>query len=101
MPQGLWRRVERRFAPARVLEIYASTETGAILVNLRDAKVGAMGRPLPGSPELRIAAYDAQAGQLILGADGFVRVLGRRRGARSRAGRPSGPRATEPRARRR
>ena len=76
MPRGLWRRVERRFAPARVLEFYASTETGAILVNLRDAKPGAMGRRLPGSPEVRLAAYDIDAGQLVLGADGFVRQSG-------------------------
>jgi putative long chain acyl-CoA synthase len=56
MPRGLWRRVQRRFAPARVVEFYASAETGAILINLRDAKPGAMGRPLPGSPEVRLAA---------------------------------------------
>ena len=73
MPRGLWRRVERRFAPARVLEFYASTETGAMLVNLRDAKPGSMGRPLPGSAEVRIAAYDIEAGQLVLGDGGFVR----------------------------
>lgn len=56
IPRGLWRRVERRFAPARVLESYACTETGAIMVNLRDVKAGAIGRPLRGSPEVRIAA---------------------------------------------
>ena len=76
MPRSLWRRVERRFAPARVLEFYASTDTGAILVNLRDAKPGAMGRRLPGSPEVRLAAYDIDAGQLVLGADGFVKESG-------------------------
>ncbi|MEA2210894.1 MAG: putative long chain acyl-CoA synthase [Solirubrobacteraceae bacterium] len=76
MPRGLWRRVERRFAPARVLEFYASTETGAILVNLRDAKPGALGRRLPGSPDVRIAAYDFETGQLVLGNDGFVRACG-------------------------
>jgi putative long chain acyl-CoA synthase len=76
MPRGLWRRVERRFSPARVLEFYASTETGAILVNLRDAKPGSLGRPLPGSPEVRIGAYDAAAGQLLLGQDGFVEASG-------------------------
>jgi putative long chain acyl-CoA synthase len=73
MPRGLWRRVQERFAPARVVEFYASTETGAILVNLRDAKPGAMGRPLPGTPEVRIAAYDQESEQLILGGGGFVR----------------------------
>jgi putative long chain acyl-CoA synthase len=73
MPRGLWRRVERRFAPARVLEFYSSTETGAVLVNLRDAKPGSMGRPLPGSAEVRLAAYDAEHEALSLGSGGFVR----------------------------
>jgi putative long chain acyl-CoA synthase len=76
MPPNLWRRVQRRFAPARVLEFYASTETGAVLVNVRDAKPGAMGRRLPGSPEVRLGAYDAEHGQLALGDDGFVRECG-------------------------
>ena len=71
MPRGLWRRVERRFSPARVLEFYASTEAGAILVNVRDAKPGAMGRPLPGSAEVRIAAYDVEVGGFVLGPDGL------------------------------
>ncbi len=76
MPANLWRRVQRRFAPARVVEFYASMETGAVLVNLRDAKPGAMGRRLPGSPEVRLGAYDAEGGQLVLGDDGFVRECG-------------------------
>jgi putative long chain acyl-CoA synthase len=72
MPQGLWRRVEQRFSPARVVEFYASTEAGAILVNVSGAKPGAMGRPLPGSAEVRIAQYDLEAGGLMLDADGFA-----------------------------
>jgi putative long chain acyl-CoA synthase len=56
-----------------VLEFYASTEAGAILVNLRGAKRGSMGRPLPGSAELRVAQYDLREGRLALGADGFAR----------------------------
>jgi putative long chain acyl-CoA synthase len=76
MPRGLWRRVERRFSPARVLEFYASTEAGAILVNLRARKPGSMGRPLPGSAEVRIAAYDIEAGGLVLRDDGFARRCG-------------------------
>jgi putative long chain acyl-CoA synthase len=59
-----------------VVEFYASTETGAVLVNLRDAKPGSMGRRLPGSPEVRLGAYDAEHGQLVLGDDGFVRECG-------------------------
>jgi putative long chain acyl-CoA synthase len=76
MPRGLWQRVERRFRPARVVEFYASTEAGAILVNLRGSKPGAMGRPLPGSAEVRIAQYDLEAQGLLLDRDGFARRCG-------------------------
>jgi len=76
IPPNLWRRVERRFAPARVLEFYASTEAGAILVNLRDVKRGAMGRPLPGSAQVRIAEYDLEAGGLVVGPGGFAQECG-------------------------
>jgi putative long chain acyl-CoA synthase len=73
MPRNLWRRVEARFRPARVLEFYASAETGAILANLSGAKPGSMGRPLPGGAEVRIAAYDVEAERLVLGPGGLVR----------------------------
>jgi putative long chain acyl-CoA synthase len=73
MPRNLWRRVEARFSPARVLEFYASAETGAILANLSGAKSGSMGRPLPGTAEVRVAAYDPGSERLVLGHRGFVR----------------------------
>jgi putative long chain acyl-CoA synthase len=76
MPRSLWRRLEQRFRPARVVEFYASTEAGAILVNVRGAKLGAMGRPLPGSAEVRIAAYDLEAQGLVLDRDGFAERCG-------------------------
>ncbi|MEW2358358.1 AMP-binding protein [Spirillospora sp. NPDC029432] len=72
MPRGLWRRVEERFAPARVLEFYASTEGEAILVNLGGKKPGALGRPLPGSAEVRLARYDLERGRLSEGPDGLA-----------------------------
>ncbi len=74
MPRGLWGRVTERFDPAGVLEFYASTEGEAVLVNLSGAKPGAKGRPLPGSAEVRVAAYDAEAGRLEEGRDGYARV---------------------------
>jgi putative long chain acyl-CoA synthase len=73
MPLGLWRRVQQRFKPARVLEFYASTEAGAILVNLSGSKEGSMGRPLPGSAAVRIASYDFDHEGLVLRSDGFAR----------------------------
>jgi putative long chain acyl-CoA synthase len=64
--------VARRFAPARVLEFYASTEGEAILVNLSGEKPGCKARPLPGSAEVRLAAYDVARGRLRERADGFA-----------------------------
>ena len=76
MPPGLWRRVCERFAPARVVEFYASPHTEAILVNLTGEVRLAGGRPLPGSAEVRLAAWDAAAGQLLTGRDGFAKTVG-------------------------
>jgi putative long chain acyl-CoA synthase len=76
MPRSLWRRVEERFNPARVVEFYASTEAGAILVNVRGAKLGSMGRPLPGSAEVRIAEYDLETQGLALDRNGFAKRCG-------------------------
>jgi putative long chain acyl-CoA synthase len=72
MPKGLWHRLERRFAPARVLEFYASTEAGIVLVNLSGRKPGALGHPLPGSVALRIARYDPERERLKEGPRGFA-----------------------------
>ncbi|MDL4819113.1 alpha/beta fold hydrolase [Actinomadura opuntiae] len=71
MPRNLWRRVEDRFAPARVLEFYASTQGEAVLVNLSGKKPGSLGRPLPGSAEVRLARYDLESGRLVQGPDGL------------------------------
>ncbi|HUR86205.1 MAG TPA: hypothetical protein VMY78_12750 [Solirubrobacteraceae bacterium] len=57
---------------ARVLEFYGSAEGEAVLVNLSGAKPGCEGRPLPGSPEVRVAGYDVQTGRLLKGTDGFA-----------------------------
>lgn len=72
MPVGLWERVQHRFAPARVVEFYASTEGEAILVNLTGSKPGSVGRPLPGAAEVRLAAWDEVEDRLLLGRDGFA-----------------------------
>jgi putative long chain acyl-CoA synthase len=76
MPTGLWRRVEQHFAPAKVLEFYASTEGAAVLVNVTGEKVGSMGRRLPGSAPLKIARFDVETSRLIEGEDGFAEECG-------------------------
>lgn len=72
MPTGLWRKVSDRFAPARVLEFYASTEGDAVLANVAGTKIGAKGRPLPGSTKVRLGGYDAATGRFIEDDHGFV-----------------------------
>ena len=74
---GLWRRVEQRFAPgagARVLRLDRGRARSSS--TCADVKPGAMGRPLPGSAEVRIAQYDLDAGGLVLGRDGFAQRCG-------------------------
>jgi putative long chain acyl-CoA synthase len=72
MPKGLWRRVVERFAPATVVEFFASTEGNAVLVNLTGEKVGSLGRPLPGAGEIGIAAWNIEEGRLIERESGFA-----------------------------
>jgi putative long chain acyl-CoA synthase len=92
MPKGLWRRTVRRFAPATVLEFFASTQEDVVLVNTSGEKIGAKGRPLPGSAEVRLVRCDLAAeppettrhhpttssglgrfaGEIVIGGDGFA-----------------------------
>ncbi|MEZ4404094.1 MAG: alpha/beta fold hydrolase [Kofleriaceae bacterium] len=65
MRPDLWRRLTERFGAVGVLEFYASTEASAVLANAAGEQIGAVGHPLPGSPELAVAAYDFDAEQLV------------------------------------
>ncbi|NLU83075.1 AMP-binding protein [Rhodococcus sp. HNM0569] len=73
MPVGLWERTLDQFSPAKVLEFYASSEGHVVLANVSGVKVGSMGRPLPGSADVRIGAWDPVARELIEDDKGFVR----------------------------
>lgn len=74
MPRPLWQRVLDRFGPVDVLEFYASTQGTAILANVSGKKVGSVGRPLPGSAEVRLAAWDLHADAPVFEASGYVRA---------------------------
>ncbi|MEB2310437.1 MAG: alpha/beta fold hydrolase [Sorangiineae bacterium] len=54
----VWRQVLERFRGVGVLEFYASTEVNLVLANAAGEKIGALGRPLPGSTELELVEYD-------------------------------------------
>jgi putative long chain acyl-CoA synthase len=73
MPRNLWTRVAQRFPTSRVLEFYASAEGEAILANLKGTRPGCMGKPLPGTAEVRVAAFDLDESRLSLTPEGFAR----------------------------
>ncbi len=65
MRADVWRQLIDRFGPVGVLELYASTEANTVLANASGKKVGSVGRPLPGSPDVAIAAYNLADGTLV------------------------------------
>ncbi|MEU1982841.1 AMP-binding protein [Nocardia sp. NPDC019395] len=73
MPAGLWRRTLEQFAPARVLEFYASIEGDVVLANVPGVKLGCKGRPVPGTARVELVAYDPVAGQVLVDDNGFAR----------------------------
>src|SRR6185295_3291836 len=56
MPAGLWKRVIDVFAPAHVVEFFATTDGQAVLANVSGAKLGGKGRPLPGGGDVELTA---------------------------------------------
>jgi putative long chain acyl-CoA synthase len=64
MRKDVWRRMVDRFGTT-VLELYASTEASVVLANASGKKLGSVGRPLPGSPEVAIAAYNFTDRELV------------------------------------
>jgi putative long chain acyl-CoA synthase len=79
MRADAWRRLRERTG-ASVLEFYASTEGALVLANAAGEKVGALGRPLPGSSEVALLTWDFAAGGIVRDARG--------RGVAARDGEP-------------
>ena len=73
MPAGLWKRVIDIFAPAHVVEFFATTDGQAVLANVSGAKIGSKGRPVPGGGDVELAAYDADDDLILEDDEGFVR----------------------------
>ncbi|WP_433193140.1 acyl-CoA synthetase [Nocardia sp. CA-107356] len=73
MPAGLWRRTTEQFAPARVLEFYASIEGDVVLANVTGVKAGCKGRPVPGTAKVELVAFDPVTEQIRTDASGFAR----------------------------
>lgn len=72
MRADVWLRLRERFGVG-VTEFYASTERHLVLTNAAGQKIGALGRPLPGSAELAIVAYDWDAGDFLRQENGHLR----------------------------
>jgi putative long chain acyl-CoA synthase len=71
----VWRAAIGRF-DAGVLEFYASTEGNLVLANAAGKKLGALGRPLPGTAELELVAWDFGREDFARDAGGNVRRAG-------------------------
>jgi putative long chain acyl-CoA synthase len=65
----VWKKLEERFNTG-VLEFYATTEGNAVLANVSGEKVGSLGKPLPGTSELTLAAYDLDSEDFVKAPDG-------------------------------
>jgi putative long chain acyl-CoA synthase len=63
--RDVWQQVIDRFGPVGILEFYASTEGNAVLANASGEKIGALGRPLPGSAEVALVRYDFERSELV------------------------------------
>src|ERR1700756_274607 len=74
MPTGLWDRVVEKFAPAPLVEFFATTDGQAVLANVSGAKIGSKGRPLPGAGRVELGAYDAEHDLILENDRGFVEV---------------------------
>ena len=74
MPTGLWKRVEEEFAPAHIVEFFATTDGQAVLANVSGAKIGSEGRPLPGGGHIELAAYDVDDDLILEDDRGFVKL---------------------------
>jgi len=74
MPTGLWQRIIDVFAPAHVVEFFATTDGHAVLANVSGAKIGSQGRPLPGAGRIELGAYDAEHDLILENDRGLVRI---------------------------
>jgi putative long chain acyl-CoA synthase len=74
MPTGLWERVLDAFAPAHVVEFFATTDGQAVLANVSGVKIGSKGRPLPGVGRVELGAYDAEHDLILENDSGFVQI---------------------------
>ncbi|NMO04887.1 alpha/beta fold hydrolase [Gordonia sp. TBRC 11910] len=73
MTAGLWEEVLDSFPSAKVLEFFATADGSAILANVRGDKLGSMGRALPETNPVQIAAVDPRQEALEVGENGYVR----------------------------
>jgi putative long chain acyl-CoA synthase len=76
MPAWLWQRTLDRFPTASVLEFFVSSPEDVVLANVSGRKVGAKGRPIPGSADVTIVACDLATGEVLRDLDGLARPCG-------------------------
>jgi fatty-acyl-CoA synthase len=69
----IWVAFQKRFGIPKIIDSYGQTEGNVSLRNQR-GRVGSVGRCAPRAHrELRLGRYDHETGELVRGADGFLR----------------------------
>jgi len=71
--RDVWQQIVDRFGPVGILEFYAATEGNAVLANASGQKLGALGRPLPGSAEVELVGYDFEEEEFLRDERGLLR----------------------------
>ncbi len=72
MRVDVWKRLVERFGPVGVCELYASTEAHTVLANASGKAIGSVGRPLPGSPEVVVAAWNFEQRDFVRDGRGHL-----------------------------
>jgi putative long chain acyl-CoA synthase len=72
MRVDVWKRLVERFGPVGVCELYASTEAHTVLANASGKAIGSVGRPLPGSPDVHVAAWSFEQKDFVRDTRGHL-----------------------------
>ena len=72
MRADAWRKLQTRFGPLSIVEMYGSTENNAVTANVSGKNVGSIGHRIPGSTPIAVVRFDFAANDFVRDAEGYV-----------------------------
>ncbi len=76
MRPDVWRDLQERFKPGKIIEFYGSTEGNVAMVNMSGEKIGSVGQPLNQDRQVALVHYDVEFDDYIRADDGFMEACG-------------------------